>query len=25
MAEEYDPLVVDIASRVVERTMLVDV
>ena len=25
MAEEYDPLVVDIASRVIERTMLVDV
>jgi hypothetical protein len=25
MAEEYDPQVVDIASRVVERTMLVDV
>jgi len=25
MAEEYDPTVVDIASRVVERTMLVDV
>lgn len=24
MAEEYDPLVVDIASRVVERTMLID-
>lgn len=25
MSEEYDPMVVDIASRVVERTMLVDV
>jgi HD-GYP domain-containing protein (c-di-GMP phosphodiesterase class II) len=24
-AEEYDPMVVDIVARVVERTMLVDV